>query len=78
MGRVVYLSETPPADGFKMWEGYPDCMSATQAADALGVSIATMRRLIATGALRVAHVGRAVRITKTALLEYIGEGVGNV
>ena len=73
-GRMVYLMDAPPAEGFRMWREFPDCMSVSQAADALGVSLRTMRRLIASGVLRVAHVGHSVRISKAALLEYIGEG----
>ena len=74
-GRVVYLMDTPPAADFELWSDYPDVMSARQAADALQVSMPTIRRLIASQALRVVRIGRAVRITKTALLDYIGEGV---
>lgn len=74
-GRIVYLCDTPPADGFTMWSDYPDMMDAHKAADALGVSVATVRRLISTGELRVARIGHAVRISKTALLEYTGEAM---
>lgn len=73
-GQMVYLVDTPPANGFQMWGDYPDCMSAKQAAEALQVSMPTMRRLIASQALRVVRIGRAVRITKAALLEYVNEG----
>lgn len=73
-GRIVYLTDTPPAADFKLLSDFPDVMNAKQAADALQVSMPTIRRLIASRALRVVHIGRAVRITKTALLEFIQEG----
>jgi excisionase family DNA binding protein len=78
-GRVVYLVDTPPAEGFKMWADKPDMMDASTAAAALGVSVPTIRRLIASRTLHVVRIGRAVRIPKTALLDYIGEGcIGSV
>jgi len=70
-GRIVYLTDTPPAADFELWSDYPDVMTAKQAAEALQVSMPTIRRLIASRALRIVHIGRAVRITKTALLEFI-------
>lgn len=73
-GRMVYLVDTPPAADFELWSDYPDVMNAKQAAEALQVSMPTMRRLITSQALRVVRIGRAVRVTKTALLEFIQEG----
>lgn len=76
-GRIVYLSEVNPGNPPRMFEHEPDVMDARKVAEVLGVSLRTVRRLIATGALESFHVGASVRITKTALLRYIGEGVND-
>lgn len=47
-------------------------MSAAQVADVLGVSVATVRRLITRGELRAARVGARVwRISAHDLAQYI-------
>lgn len=75
-GRIVYLSEVNPDKPPRLFEGEPDVMDVKRAADLLGVSPRTIRREVARGALESAHVGACVRITKAALVRYLGE-VGN-
>ena len=72
-GKIVYLSDVPAPPQVKLFDQEPDVMSVTKAAKLLDVSSATVRREINRGNLEAIHVGRAVRITKTALLKYIGE-----
>ena len=75
-GQFIFVpdeQDAPSVGSAELFAGAPDVMSAAQAAELLGVCISTIRREIARGALEVVHVGRAVRITKTALLRYLGE-----
>ena len=72
-GRVVYITEVPKANEVKLFEHEPDVMKVQQVADLLGVAPATIRREISRGSLECIHVGRSVRITKTALLKYVEE-----
>ena len=74
-GRIVYLSEVPLHDEQSLFGDYPDVMGAPQVAKALGVSEATVRREIRSGRLKSFHAGTRVLVTKTALLEYVGEVV---
>lgn len=71
-GRVVYLTEVPQ-EGVHLFDGQPDILDVKQVASLLGVVPATVRNEIAKGALECIHVGTRVRITKTALLRYVGE-----
>ena len=72
-GRVVYLSDTPAPEAVQLFDREPDVMSVPKVAELLDVSPITVRREIARGNLEVIHIGSAVRITKTALLRYVGE-----
>lgn len=72
-GRVVYLTEVPQADGVHLFADQPDIMDVPKVADLLGVVPATVRREIARGALACIHVGTRVKVTKKALLRYVGE-----
>lgn len=72
-GRLVYLTDAPIAQRAKLFENAPDVNSVKKVAEILGVSIATVRREINRGNLEAFHVGRSVRITKTALLKFVGE-----
>lgn len=72
-GRVVYLTDVPSAGDVKLFDGEPDVMKVTKVAELLGVVPATVRREIARGRLESIHVGTSVRVTKTALLKYVGE-----
>jgi excisionase family DNA binding protein len=49
-------------------------MTPKQAATKLGISVRTVERLIARGALDSFAVGRARRITPAAVTEYIAQG----
>lgn len=72
-GRVVYLTEADSGQGRGMWESEPDCMGRQHAASLLGVNPKTIDREIRAGRLRCFHVGRSVRITKQALIDYVKE-----
>ena len=72
-GRVVDKTEVPKANEVRLFENEPDVMKAQQVADLLGVAPTTIRREIFRGSLEAIHVGRSVRITKTALLKYVEE-----
>ena len=74
-GRIVYLSEVPRYDKLSLFSDCPDVMGVPQVANALGVSEATVRREIRSERLKSFHAGTRVLVTKTALLEYVGEVV---
>lgn len=62
--------EQPPA----MFADFPDVMSTSQAAKALGCSETWLRQAVARGAVRSFHVGRNIKISRVALLEFIEKG----
>lgn len=72
-GRIVYLTSVPNAEHINLFCNQPDMMDVKKAAELLGVDERTIRREISRGALRCARVGKCVRISKRALLEYVGE-----
>ena len=72
-GQLMYLSEAPSASEIELFGDQPDVLNIGQVASLLGVASATIRREIDRGNLGAVHVGRCVRVTKTALLEYLGE-----
>lgn len=72
-GQVVYLYDTPAPETVNLFDSEPDVMDVTRVADLLGVNHQTVRREIRRGALECIHVGACVRITKKALLQYVGE-----
>ena len=55
--------------------GAPDVANVRYWAETLGVSQKTVYREVERGNLRAAHVGTRLVITKTAILDYLGEGV---
>lgn len=73
-GQIVYLSDVPSASETRLFDGVPDVMDVGQVAELPGVVPMTVRREIARGCLESIHVGTCVRVTKTALLRYVGEG----
>lgn len=75
-GRIVYLSEVPSAGEVRMFADEPDVMSVAKVAELLDVAPATIRREISRGNLECVHVGTCVRVTKAALLRYLGEQAG--
>ena len=72
-GRMVYISDAPPENHIELFANQPDVLSVPKVAELVGVDPSTIRREIDRGMIKVAHVGRCIRITKTALLEYLGE-----
>ena len=54
----------------------PELVSVPRAADALGVCDRTVRREIAKGKLGCVHVGRALRISRNQLEDYVREMEG--
>lgn len=51
-------------------------LTVSQAGAVLDMSERTVRRLIATGALATARVGRRVSVTRSSVLALAGVGVG--
>ena len=51
-------------------------LTVSQAGAVLDMSERTVRRLIATGALATARVGRRVFVTRSSVLAFAGVGVG--
>lgn len=49
-----------------------------EAADQLRISLASIRRLIEKGDLRVARIGRLVRISQTELEAFVERSTGDV
>ncbi len=74
-GKIVYLSDVPTTGETRLFDGQPDVMDVKQVAELLGVVPMTVRREIARGTLDCIHVGTRVKVTKTALLKYVGEVV---
>ena len=58
----------------QLLESAPDVANVRFWAHVLGVGQKTIYREIERGKLRAAHVGSRRVITKTAILEYLGEG----
>ena len=75
-GRVVYLTEVPPEEPRGLFADEPEAFDVKHAARLLGVSVATVWREIERGRLRKFRVGRQVRITRQALVDYVTESEG--
>jgi excisionase family DNA binding protein len=58
----------------ELLEDYPAVLDVTTVAEILGVTPATVRRLIKAKVLHSVKVGRLTRITKSKLIEYLGKG----
>ena len=56
---------------FELFERYPDVMTVHQAREALGVGRTGVYKLIDQGLLKCFKIGKAYKIPKTALIEYI-------
>ena len=65
-------------EGVQLFADLPDVMDVPTVAGRLGVTKPTVYEAIKSGALRAFHVGRAVRVTKLALLEFVGEEPAHV
>lgn len=72
-GHFVYVPDEtePAADSIGMFSGMKDVNSVREVAEAWGVCEQTVRRLIASGALQSVRIGRSVRVTRGALIEFI-------
>lgn len=64
-------TDPPSAEHVELFANVKDVNTVPQVAEAFGVCSQTIRRLIASGELASIHVGRAVRVTKTAMLDFI-------
>lgn len=73
-GRFVFIpdvSKPPRAGRVELFADCADVNTVPQVAEAFGVCAQTVRRLIARGELETVHIGRAVRVTKTAMIDFI-------
>ena len=72
MGHFVYMPDpTDPPQRMELFGNCADVNSVPQVADALGVCAQTVRRLIASGELGCVHVGRAVRVTRQQMIDFV-------
>lgn len=78
MGQIVYLSEVPKAQDVKLFGDQPDVQNIPKWAEALDVNPQTLRREIARGRLGCIHIGKAIRITKAQITQYVQEVASNV
>ena len=73
-GKFVYVpdpAEIPNPEQIELLSGVKDINSVPEVADAFGVCAQTIRRLIASGELDSFHIGRTVRVTKSAMLDFM-------
>ena len=54
------------------WADVPIVLSTQQAADALGVHLNTIKRLVLRKKIRAFKVGRVLKIHKAELMKYVG------
>lgn len=74
VGRFVFVPDptnAPRAERVELFTELRDVSTVPQVADALGVCPNTVRRLVASGELPCIHVGRSVRITRAALVDFV-------
>lgn len=64
-------AESPSVERVELFAGVKDVNTVREVAEAFGVCQQTIRRLIASGELDSVHVGRAVRVTKTAMVDFM-------
>ena len=73
-GRLVFIpdpAEAASVERVELFAGVKDVNTVREVAEAFGVCQQTIRRLIASGELDSVHVGRAVRVTKTAMVDFM-------
>lgn len=72
-GRFVFIPEVaePSAERVELFAGVKDVNTVPEVAEAFGVCAQTVRRLIASGELDCVHIGRAVRVTKIQMLDFM-------
>lgn len=61
---------------YENWDEVPLVLSVQQVADVLSVHLNTVKRLIARGELKAFKVGRALRIDKVDLRQYLDTSKG--
>ena len=60
------------ADVYKsVFREYPDVLDVPQVAEILGISVKTVYKLISNGAIKTLKIGRAFRVPKLYLLQYL-------
>lgn len=74
--QTIMPSGVPPSTGSHkiyntVFQGYPDILSVQQVSEILSVSNKTVYRLLNEGALDSLKVGRAYKIPKLYVLQYI-------
>ena len=73
-GRFVYvpdLADIANEQGAELFGSVKDVNTVPEVAEAFGVCAQTVRRLIASGELESVHIGRAVRVTRSAMVDFI-------
>lgn len=79
-GQFVFVPDSahlPSVERVELFAGVKDVNTVSEVAEAFGVCTQTIRRLIASGELQSVHVGRAVRVTRQAMIDYfVSQGVG--
>ena len=61
----------------QMLASYPDVLDAEQMCRALGISTKTGYRLLKEGAIKGIKVGRAYRVPKIRVIEYLLQGTNH-
>ena len=74
MAHFILVADPPEESApgrMELFADVADVNSVPKVAEAFGVCPQTIRRLIASGELASIHVGRAVRVTKTAMINFV-------
>lgn len=75
-GRFVYVPDSADVSdeqGPELFGSVKDVNTVPEVAEAFGVCAQTVRRLIASGELESVHIGRAVRVTRAAMIDFIAK-----
>ena len=73
-GHFIFIpdqAEAASGERVELFSGVKDVNTVREVAEAFGVCQQTIRRLIASGEIDSIHVGRAVRVTKTAMIDFM-------
>lgn len=72
MARFILMQDpAEKASSVEFFADAKDVNSVPQVAEAFGVCPQTIRRLIASGELEAVHIGRSVRVTRKAMIDFI-------
>ena len=71
-GDSVYASKTKKPRYFTSWEDVPIILDIATSALILGIPYDSVRKLIREGTIPASKIGKLWRITKEALMEYLG------